>query len=98
MVILVVVVQFVGVFLVFLIIPIYLIPFLEERFEERVPRAAEREARAITWSSIASRRRSRRCCSGCATNNVPALVVETDEARARAVMERKQARRVHALR
>lgn len=31
-------VQFLGVFLVFLIIPIYLIPFLEERFESRLPR------------------------------------------------------------
>src|SRR5690348_16142557 len=40
MVILVVAVQFVGVFLVFLIIPIYLVPFLEERFEEKVPRTA----------------------------------------------------------
>ncbi|MCB1037019.1 MAG: potassium channel protein, partial [Acidobacteria bacterium] len=33
-------VQFAGVFLVFLIIPIYLIPFLEERFESRLPRTA----------------------------------------------------------
>jgi len=38
MVLLVVVVQFVGVFLVFLVFPIYLIPFLEERFEKRLPR------------------------------------------------------------
>jgi Trk K+ transport system NAD-binding subunit len=37
MVCLVVVVQFLGVFLVFLIFPIYLIPFLEERFETRLP-------------------------------------------------------------
>ena len=37
MVCLVVVVQFLGVFLVFLIFPIYLIPFLEERFEIRLP-------------------------------------------------------------
>jgi Trk K+ transport system NAD-binding subunit len=29
--------QFVGVFLVFLIFPVYLIPFLEERFEKRLP-------------------------------------------------------------
>lgn len=34
----VVVLQFFGVFLVFLIFPIYLIPFLEERFETRLPR------------------------------------------------------------
>jgi Trk K+ transport system NAD-binding subunit len=37
MVLLVVVVQFLGVFLVFLVFPIYLIPFLEERFEARLP-------------------------------------------------------------
>lgn len=37
MVCLVVLVQFLGVFLVFLIFPIYLIPFLEERFETRLP-------------------------------------------------------------
>src|ERR1700741_1298585 len=34
------VVQFAGVFLVFLIVPIFLVPFLEERFERRVPRMA----------------------------------------------------------
>src|ERR671934_101439 len=37
MVLLVVAVQFVGVFLFFLIVPIFMIPFLEERFEERLP-------------------------------------------------------------
>ncbi len=37
MVALVVVVQFLGVFLVFLIFPMFLIPFLEERFETRLP-------------------------------------------------------------
>ena len=36
----VVVLQFVGVFLIFLIFPIYLIPFLEERFEVRLPKTA----------------------------------------------------------
>ena len=33
----VVLVQFVGVFLVFLVFPVYLLPFLEERFETRLP-------------------------------------------------------------
>lgn len=37
MVVFVVLVQFTGVFLVFLVFPIYLIPFLEERFETRLP-------------------------------------------------------------
>lgn len=38
MVLYVVLVQFTGVFLIFLIFPIYLIPFLEERFETRLPK------------------------------------------------------------
>ena len=38
----VIVLQFVGVFLIFLIFPVYLIPFLEERFEARLPKSAER--------------------------------------------------------
>jgi len=43
MVVLVAVVQFVGVFLVFLIFPLYLIPFLEERFQARLPRRLDRK-------------------------------------------------------
>ena len=38
MVMFVVLVQFIGVFLVFLVFPVYLIPFLEERFETRLPK------------------------------------------------------------
>jgi Trk K+ transport system NAD-binding subunit len=38
MVIYVVLVQFIGVFLVFLVFPLYLIPFMEEHFETRLPR------------------------------------------------------------
>jgi Trk K+ transport system NAD-binding subunit len=90
MVLLVVGVQFAGVFLVFLIIPIYLIPFLEERFEERVPRTASdklvdhviifRFGPAV--ETLLRRLRDQ---------NVRTLVVETDELRARAVLEQQQA-------
>lgn len=38
MVVYVVLIQFTGVFFIFLIFPIYLIPFLEERFETRLPK------------------------------------------------------------
>jgi Trk K+ transport system NAD-binding subunit len=90
MVIFVVVVQFVGVFLVFLIIPIYLFPFLEERFEEKVPRSAPADLTghvvvygfAPTVETLLQRLKE---------NGVPALVLETNEVRARAVMERQQA-------
>ncbi len=37
----VIVLQFLGVFVIFLVIPIYLIPFLEERFELRLPKEAK---------------------------------------------------------
>lgn len=37
MVVFVILLQFIGVFLVFLIFPIYLVPYLEERFEGRLP-------------------------------------------------------------
>ena len=37
----VVLLQFVGVFLIFLVFPIYLIPVLEERFEVRLPKSVE---------------------------------------------------------
>ena len=89
MVILVVAVQFVGVFLVFLVIPIYLVPFLEERFEEKVPRAANPKLHGHvivygfgpTVETLLQR---------LAAANVPALVVETNEVTARAVMEQGQ--------
>lgn len=42
MVVYVIAVQFLGLFLVYLIFPIYLIPFLEERFEVRLPRETPR--------------------------------------------------------
>lgn len=89
MVILVSVVQFVGVFLVFLIIPIYLVPFLEERFEEKVPRVASSKLHdhvivygfGPTVETLLQR---------LAAENVPTLVVETSEETARGVMERRQ--------
>lgn len=89
MVLLVVGVQFVGVFLMFLIIPIYLVPFLEERFEERVPRAASDKLNdhvIVFRFGPAVETLLRRLKDA----NVPALVVETDESRARAVLEQQQ--------
>ncbi|MEA2336237.1 MAG: hypothetical protein QOE82_244 [Thermoanaerobaculia bacterium] len=86
MVMLVVVVQFAGVFLVFLIVPIFLVPFLEERFERRVPRIAPKMANHVvvyrygpTVETLLQR---------LADHNVGSIVVETDETAARAVLER----------
>jgi Trk K+ transport system NAD-binding subunit len=89
MVLLVVVVQFAGVFLVFLIVPIFLVPFLEERFERKVPRVAPRMNDHVvvyrygpTVETLLQR---------LAFHDVASIVVETDEAAARAVLERGQA-------
>ncbi len=87
MVVLVVVVQFAGVFLVFLVVPVFLVPFLEERFERRVPRIAPKMANHVvvyrygpTVETLLQRLK---------THDVPSIVVETDEANARAVQERQ---------
>jgi Trk K+ transport system NAD-binding subunit len=86
MVILVVAVQFVGVFLFFLVVPIFMVPFLEERFEERLPRIADDKLHdhVIVYrygpavETLVQRLRER---------GVRTLVAETDEAQARAVLE-----------
>jgi len=89
MVLFVVFVQIVGVFLFFLIVPIFLIPFLEERFEEKLPRAAPdkladhiavyRYGPAV--ETLLARLREK---------SIPSLVIETDETAARALYEAKQ--------
>ena len=88
MVIFVVAVQFVGVFLFFLIVPIFLIPFLEERFEEKLPRTPGTIANHVVvyrYGPAVETLLQRLGASG-----VPSLVVETDEAAARTVLEHKQ--------
>jgi len=86
MVLLVILVQIVGVFLFFLIVPIFMVPFLEERFEERLPRVADdklhdhviiyRYGPAV--ETLVQRLRER---------GVSTLVAETDEGQARTVLE-----------
>ena len=86
MVLLVVAVQFVGVFLVFLIIPIYLLPFLADRFEQRVPRVADDKLAnhvIVFRYGPAVETLLQRLASA----NVPSIVVELDEVAARGVME-----------
>jgi len=86
MVVFVVLLQFIGVFLVFLVFPIYLIPFLEERFEARLPRKApklENHVIVFRWGAAVES-----LVEEAEGVGVPALVVEPNEATARRVFER----------
>lgn len=86
MVLLVVGVQFVGVFLVFLIFPIYLIPFLEERFETRLPQRAEA---GLTGHAVLYRYGPavETLLDELAGAGVPSLVIEPDEGQARRLFD-----------
>jgi len=88
MVILVVAVQFVGVFLFFLVVPIFMIPFLEERFEERLPRDAGDISHHIVIYRFGPAVET--LLQRLAKDGIPSLVVETDEAAARAALEMQQ--------
>jgi len=87
MVLFVVVVQFAGVFLVFLIVPIFLVPFLEERFERKIPRVPPK----MTGHVIVYRYGPavETLLQRLKAHDVESMVVETDESAARAVLERE---------
>lgn len=86
MVVLVAVVQFVGVFFVFLVFPIYLIPFLEERFQTRLPQAAEKglAGHAVIYRYGPAVETLLQELAGA---GVPTLVLEADEDVARRLFE-----------
>jgi Trk K+ transport system NAD-binding subunit len=89
MVLFVVAVQFVGVFLFFLIVPVVLLPYLEERFEERLPRHADsRLSNHIIVYRFGPAVET--LLQRLKTRSIPSLVVETDEVSARAVAESGQ--------
>jgi Trk K+ transport system NAD-binding subunit len=86
MVLFVVAVQFAGVFLVFLLVPIYLIPFLEERFEARLPLEVEGDlAGHVVIYRFGPAVES--LLGELAGARVPSLVLEPDEATARRLFE-----------
>lgn len=86
MVVLVVAVQFLGVFLVFLIFPIYLIPFLEERFETRLPQevAKDLEGHVVVYRYGPAVETLLEELAGA---DVPTLVLEQDDSVARRLFE-----------
>jgi Trk K+ transport system NAD-binding subunit len=86
MVVSVIVLQFLGVFLVFLIFPIYLIPFLEERFEARLPKAAPKvDGHVVVYrfgAAVAI------LIDEVERSGVPVVVVEEDRLEARRLVEK----------
>lgn len=82
-------VQFAGVFLVFLVVPIYLIPFLEERFQVRLPQAAPRD---LAGHVLIFRHGApvESLLGELAEAGVPTLLVEPDEGIARRLFESGQ--------
>jgi len=81
----VVLVQFIGVFLVFLVFPIYLIPFLEERFEARLPKESHHlKDHVIIFDygpAVAT------LLTELEQANIATVVVDEDEADARRLLE-----------
>jgi len=88
MVLLVAALQLIGVFLIFMIVPVVMIPFLERRFEERLPREAGDIANHIVIYRFGPAVES--LIQRLKAAAVPSLVLETDEAAARAVLEMDQ--------
>lgn len=86
MVVFVVLLQFLGVFLVFLVVPIYLIPVLEERLEARLPRKAPKLSEHVVIYRYGPAVVS--LIEEAEATGVPVLVVEPDEHAARRVFER----------
>lgn len=87
MVLFVVAVQFVGVFLVFLVVPIYLIPFLEERFEGKLPTEGPKiSGHVVVFHSGAA---TETLIADLAAAEVTPVVVEPDSQRARRLLERR---------
>jgi len=87
MVILVIAVQVVGMVLIPLILAGFILPYLAERFEQRVPREAERGTAdhviVYRFGPAVETLLQRLAAVG-----IPTLVVDTDEAAARGVMDR----------
>ena len=89
MILFIMTVQFIGVFLIILVFPVYLIPFLEERFEVRLPQEApaDLEGHAVIYRYGPA---VETLLTELATARVPTLVLEPDEALARRLFEAGQ--------
>ncbi|MGZ8486316.1 MAG: potassium channel family protein [Candidatus Binatia bacterium] len=85
MVVYVVIAQFIGVILLFLIFPIYLIPFLEERFETKLPKeSANAKNHVVIFDygpAVAT------LITELRQTNIPTVIIDEDETDARHLLE-----------
>ena len=85
MVIYVVIAQFIGVMLLFLVFPIYLIPFLEERFETKLPKeSANAKNHVVIFDygpAVAT------LITELKQTHIPAVIIDEDEDDARHLLE-----------
>ncbi len=88
MILWVMVVQWSGVMLVYLVVPLFLIPFLEERFEAKLPRKApDLSDHVLIFRSGPA---VSTLLPQLATAGVPSLVLESDESEARRLLDKGQ--------
>lgn len=87
MVLFVAVTQFLGVVMIYMVVPLYLIPYLEDRFEVRLPRQAPKLHRHVVIYRYGAGVES--LVEELENAGVPSLLVETDETRARNLVGRR---------
>ncbi len=87
MVLFVVGLQFMGVVLIYMIVPMVLIPYLEERFGTRLPRRAPKMDQHVVIYRYGSAVET--LCRELAQTGVPQVVIEYDERMARQLIEKK---------
>ena len=94
----VIVMQFLGVFLVYMLVPLFLLPMLEERFEARLPTTAPDDLSGhvviFHWGPAVET-----LLDELSAADVPVLVADLDEAACRALVARRNVGRapVHVL-
>ncbi len=87
MVLFVVSLQFMGVVLIYMIVPMVLIPFLEERFESRLPRRAPKMADHVVIYRYGPSVET--LCQELTQTDTPLVIIEHDENVTRRLLERK---------
>ena len=88
MVLFVIVLQIVGVMLVYMVVPLFLIPALEERFEARLPRRVKNLRNHVVV--VRDGTAIRTTLELLARADVPTVILETNPERARELFDRKQ--------